>query len=48
MLDWVEDSEDVAETDPIIDLGCGNGVMLVELVSIQQENKHWKVTKFMS
>ena len=32
VLDWLEDCEAVTNEDPVIDLGCGNGVMLLEMV----------------
>nr|XP_022301820.1 EEF1A lysine methyltransferase 2-like [Crassostrea virginica] len=31
VLDWLEDCEAVTNEDPVIDLGCGNGVMLLEM-----------------
>lgn len=34
VLDWLEDYGGVASEDPVIDLGCGNGVMLLEMVTI--------------
>eukprot|EP00105_Crassostrea_gigas_P016275 XP_011433606.1 PREDICTED: protein-lysine N-methyltransferase mettl10 [Crassostrea gigas] len=31
VLDWLEDYGGVVTEDPVIDLGCGNGVMLLEM-----------------
>ncbi|XP_063443516.1 EEF1A lysine methyltransferase 2-like [Mytilus trossulus] len=31
ILDWIEDNEEIKSDDSIIDLGCGNGMLLVEL-----------------
>ena len=32
-MDWLDDNEDVSKEDTILDLGCGNGALLLELVS---------------
>ncbi|KAK3103140.1 hypothetical protein FSP39_016764 [Pinctada imbricata] len=31
VLDWIENCKEIDQSDPIIDVGCGNGVLLVEL-----------------
>ena len=33
VLDWIEEKEEVSKDVPILDLGCGNGITLIELVS---------------
>ena len=33
LLDWIDDCDDITENDAVIDLGCGNGMMCIELVS---------------
>ena len=33
VVDWLDDNEDVSKEDTILDLGCGNGALLLELVS---------------
>lgn len=37
VANWLEDCEDVASDDSIIDLGTGNGMMCIELVSNSQQ-----------
>ena len=34
ILDWIEDCDEISNEDSIIDLGCGNCMLLVELVMI--------------
>ncbi|XP_062583846.1 EEF1A lysine methyltransferase 2-like [Saccostrea cucullata] len=31
VLDWLEDCDSVTTDDPVLDLGCGNGMMLIEM-----------------
>lgn len=31
LLDWIEDCDEIVQDDSIIDLGCGNAAMLIEL-----------------
>ena len=33
MVDWLDDSQEVAKDNSILDLGCGNGALLLALVS---------------
>lgn len=33
MVDWLDDNEDLSKDEAILDLGCGNGALLLELVS---------------
>ena len=32
MVSWIDDCEEIHSDDSIIDLGCGNGMMCIELV----------------
>lgn len=34
LIDWLEECDNISEGSSILDVGCGNGVMLTELVSI--------------
>lgn len=33
VLDWLDDQTQISKDAAVLDLGCGNGVMLIELVS---------------
>ena len=32
VVSWIDDCEEIHSDDSIIDLGCGNGMMCIELV----------------
>ena len=34
LIKWIESCTDIEKEDSILDLGCGNGVLLIELVCI--------------
>ena len=40
MVEWLDDNEDVSKDDTILDLGCGNGALLLELVSNRSDNNN--------
>ena len=33
-MSWLDNCDDIQSTDSMIDVGCGNGMMLIEMVGI--------------
>ena len=33
-MSWIDNCDDIQSADSMIDVGCGNGMMLIELVRI--------------